>query len=54
MQSDASGQQHQARGMQLTVVKGSTPYIISASAPAAQYAQFSPSFDQIVASFRFS
>jgi hypothetical protein len=51
---DPSGQQHQARGMQLTIVKGSTPYIISAIAPAEQYAQFSPPFDRIVGSFRFS
>jgi hypothetical protein len=53
-QRDAAGQQHQARGMQLTIVKGSTPYIISASTPAEQYAQFSPTFDRIVGSFRFS
>lgn len=54
MQHDASGQDHQARGFQVTLVKGSTPYIISGSAPADQFQQFSPTFDQIVDSFRFS
>lgn len=53
-QKDASGQDHQARGFQLVVVKGSTPYVISASAPAEQYQQFSPTFDRILASFKFS
>jgi len=53
-QRDASGQDHQARGFQVTLVKGSTPYIISGSAPADQYAQYSPTFDRIVESFRFS
>ena len=53
-QRDASGQDHQARAFQLTIVKGSTPYVISGSAPAEQYQQFSPAFDRIVESFRFS
>ncbi len=53
-QRDAAGQQHQARGFQLTIVKGSTPYIISGSAPTEQYQQFSATFDRIVESFRFS
>jgi len=53
-QHDASGQDHQARGFQLTLVKGTTPYIISGSAPAEQYQQYSTTFDQIVESFRFS
>jgi hypothetical protein len=51
---DASGQDHQARGLQVTVVKGSTPYLISASSAAEQYQQYSSIFDQIVGSFRFS
>jgi hypothetical protein len=53
-QHDASGQDHQARGFQATVVKGSTPYVISGSAPADQYQQYTPTFDRIVESFRFS
>jgi hypothetical protein len=54
MQKDANGQDHQARGFQVTLVKGSTPYIISGSAPAEQYSQFSSAFDQMVETFRFS
>ncbi|HEX8969339.1 MAG TPA: hypothetical protein VF937_15755 [Chloroflexota bacterium] len=53
-QRDASGQEHQARGFEVTVVKGSTPYLISGSAPANEYEQYSPTFDRIVDSFRFS
>src|SRR5205085_12417423 len=53
-QRDANGQDHQARGFQLAVVKGSTPYLISASAPADQFDSFSPAFDAMVQSFRFS
>jgi hypothetical protein len=53
-QRDASGQDHQARGFQVTVLKGSTPYIIGGSAPADQFQQYSPTFDQIVESFKFS
>jgi hypothetical protein len=53
-QRDASGQDHQARGFQVTLVKGSTPYIISGSSPAEQFQQFSPSFERMVESFRFS
>ena len=51
---DANGQDHQARGFQVTVIKGSTPYIVSGSSPAEQFQQFSPSFDRMVESFRFS
>jgi hypothetical protein len=53
-QRDATGQDHLARGFQLAILKGSTPYLISGSAPAEQFQQFSPSFDQMVESFRFS
>jgi hypothetical protein len=53
-QRDSAGQDHQARGFQTAVVKGSTPYLISGTAPADQYQQFGPTFDQIVESFRFS
>lgn len=53
-QRDSAGQDHQARGFQVTIVKGQTPYIISGSAPAEQYQQYSATFDQIVGSFRFS
>ena len=51
---DANGQDHQARGFQVTIIKGSTPYIVSGSSPAEQFQQFSPSFDRMVESFRFS
>jgi hypothetical protein len=51
---DANGQDHQARGFQVTLVKGSTPYIVSGSSPAEQFEQFSPTFDRMVESFRFS
>jgi hypothetical protein len=53
-QRDDAGQNHQARGFQTAIVKGSTPYLISGTAPADQYQQFGPTFDQIVESFRFS
>ena len=51
---DANGQDHQARGFQVTVIKGSTPYIVSGSSPADQFQQFSPAFDRMVESFQFS
>ena len=41
-------------GLQVAIVKGSTPYIISATAPAEQYDQYSATFNQMVGSFRFS
>ncbi len=53
-QRDAAGQDTQARSFQVTVLKGSTPYLISGSAPAAQFEQYTPIFDQMVQSFRFS
>jgi hypothetical protein len=53
-QKDASGHDLQARSFQVTVLKGSTPYIISGSAPAEQFQQYLPIFDQMVQSFRFS
>jgi hypothetical protein len=53
-QRDDAGQDHQARGFQTAVVKSSTPYLISGTAPADQYKQFGPTFEQIVESFRFS
>jgi hypothetical protein len=53
-QRDASGQDHQARGFQLVILKGSTPYLVSATAPADQFDQFRPTFDAMVDSFRFS
>jgi hypothetical protein len=51
---DASGRELQARGFQIAVLKGSTPYIISGSAPAEQFQQFSSTFDRVVQSFQFS
>ena len=53
-QRDSAGADHQARGFQVTVVKGSTPYIISGSAPTALYQQNSATFDQMVETFQFS
>ena len=53
-QRDAAGHDLQGRSFQVTVLKGSTPYIISGSAPAEQFQQYVPTFDQIVQSFRFS
>jgi hypothetical protein len=41
-QRDAAGHEYQARGIQVTVSKGSTPYIISGSAPADQFQRDSP------------
>jgi hypothetical protein len=54
MRRDSAGRDQAVRGFQSTVLKGSTPYIISGSAPADQFQQYSPIFDQMVDSFRFS
>ncbi|HLZ28874.1 MAG TPA: hypothetical protein VKV73_16285 [Chloroflexota bacterium] len=53
-QRDAAGTDNQARGFQVAVVKGSTPYIISGSAPSEQFEAFSGMFNQVVETFRFS
>jgi len=53
-QRDANGRDLQARAFQTVVVKGQTPYIITATAPAPQSHQVSPEFDQMVQSFQFS
>jgi len=53
-QRDAAGRDLQARSLQVTVLKGSTPYILSGSAPAEQFQQSQLTFDQIVQTFRFS
>jgi hypothetical protein len=53
-QRDAAANEIQARSFQVTVLKGSTPYIISGSAPAEQFQQYVPTFDQMVETFRFS
>jgi hypothetical protein len=53
-QRDAAGHDLQGRSFQVTLLKGSTPYIISGSAPAEQFPQYAPTFDQMVESFRFS
>jgi hypothetical protein len=52
-QRDASGLDYQARGFQVTVVNGTTPYVISGSAPADQFQAASVTFEQMVESFRF-
>ena len=53
-QRDAAGHDLQARSFQITVLKGSTPYIISGSAPAEEFQRYMPTFDQMVQTFRFS
>jgi hypothetical protein len=54
-QRDAAGHEAQARGVQVVVLKGATPYIISATAPAEQFAAgFGATFDQMLGSFHFS
>jgi hypothetical protein len=53
-QRDAAGHDLQARSFQVTVLKGSTPYIISGSAPAEQFQLYASIFDQMVQTFRFS
>ena len=53
-QRDASGQDHQVRAVQVTIVRGSTPYLITGVAPADQFQQYSTTFDRILDSFRFS
>jgi hypothetical protein len=53
MQRDSAGHDLTARAVQVAVLKGSTPYILSGSAPAEQFEQYSGTFDQMVDSFRF-
>ena len=53
-QRDANGQDHQVRAVQVTIVRGSTPYLITGVAPADQFQQYGPTFDRILESFRFS
>ncbi|MGI9147949.1 MAG: hypothetical protein ACR2IK_15580 [Chloroflexota bacterium] len=53
-QRDAAGSETQARGFQVALVKGSTPYLISGSAPADQFSTFDPMFEQMLERFRFS
>ena len=53
-QRDANGQDHQVRAVQVTIVRGSTPYLITGVAPADWFPQYSPTFDRILESFRFS
>ena len=52
-QRDASGQDHQARAVQVTLVRGSTPYLITGVAPADQFQQHRATFDSMLESFRF-
>jgi len=53
-QKDGSGSEVTARGFQITVLRGSTPFIIAGSAPAADFQDFSATFDRIAETFRFS
>ncbi|MDQ6675355.1 MAG: hypothetical protein M3069_32250 [Chloroflexota bacterium] len=53
-QRAAAGTDTQARGFQVAVVKGSTAYLISGSAPADQFETFNATFDQMLETFRFS
>jgi hypothetical protein len=51
---DTAGRDQTVRSFQSTVLRGSTPYILSGSAPADQFQQYTPIFDQMVDSFQFS
>jgi hypothetical protein len=51
---DSTGREVTSRGFQVAVLKGKTPYILAASAPAAQYTEFERTFEQIVSTFSFS
>ncbi len=53
MQRDGSGQERLARAVQVTVLQGSTPFIITGSAPATDFAEFSGAFDASIDTFRF-
>jgi hypothetical protein len=53
-QRDSSGRDLTTRAFQITVLRGTTPYIITASAPADQFQQLGATFERMVDSFRFS
>ncbi len=53
-QRDSSGRDLNVRAFQITVLRGTTPYIITASAPADQFQQLGATFDRMVDTFRFS
>ncbi|HEY3058147.1 MAG TPA: hypothetical protein VGL99_04140 [Chloroflexota bacterium] len=53
-QRDSSGRDLTTRAFQITVLRGTTPYIITASAPADQFQQLGAMFERMVDSFRFS
>ena len=53
-QRDSTGADVNMRAFQVAVLKGQTPYIITGSARADQFASFEPTFDRMVESFRFS
>lgn len=51
---DSAGHDRQARAVQVVVLKGQTPYLITALATTDAFAGLSPTFDAIIASFLFS
>lgn len=53
-QRDAAGADHQARAVQVVVLKGQTPYVVTALASTDAYAADSPIFDVVIGSFQFS
>jgi hypothetical protein len=50
---DPSGQDYTARGFQLAIVRGSTAYVLSAFAPATNYAEYGPTFERMLDSLAF-
>jgi hypothetical protein len=45
---DAAGRDYTARGFQIALLRGSTAYVVSAFAPAPEYAQVGPTLDRMV------
>ena len=51
---DSAGRDRQARAIQVVVLKGQTPYLITAVATTDAFASLNPTFDAMIASFQFS
>lgn len=47
------GRETTATGFQVAVLRGRTPYILTATAPTDQFQRFSPTFEQMLDSFAF-
>lgn len=52
-QRTADGQSVTARGFQVAVLRGKTPYVLTALAPSTAYASFQSAFEQAAASVAF-